>query len=261
MSKRERRFVVRKPIVAANWKMNKTEAEAESYFRRLLELVPDAPDVDLVVFPPATLLYLARLHLGGSAVSWGAQNAYPEPAGAYTGEVSIAQIEDLGAKYVICGHSERRHIFKEDDSLIGRKVRAALERGIVPILCVGELLDERQAGRAWQVVEGQLAAALAGVELTSPEELVVAYEPVWAIGTGVPARPEDAQEMAGRIRNWLRDRFGELGEGVRIQYGGSVKPENARDFLTLPDIDGALVGGASLDPDKFWTIAQAAPAG
>lgn len=258
MSTAERRRKVRTPIVAANWKTHKTVKEAVDYFRRLLELVPARPPVELVIFPPATILWVAQKHLGGSAVAWGAQDAYPEPQGAFTGEISVVQIADLGAKYLICGHSERRHIFQEDDRLVGRKVGAALESGLIPILCVGERLEEREAGRAWQVVEGQLAAALAELELPSPAKLVVAYEPVWAIGTGVPARPEDAQEMAARIRDWLRERFGKAGAQVRIQYGGSVKPENAREFLTLPDIDGALVGGASLDPDKFWAIAQAA---
>ncbi|MBC7098419.1 triose-phosphate isomerase [Candidatus Bipolaricaulota bacterium] len=249
---------MRSPIVAANWKMHKTAGEAVGYFRRLLELVAPQPKVELVIFPPATLLSLAKKHLEGSPIGWGAQNAYPEPQGAFTGEVSVVQVADLGARYLICGHSERRHIFGEDDELIGRKVWAALETGLVPILCVGELLEERQAGRAWEVVERQLSAALEGVELPSPERLVIAYEPVWAIGTGVPARPEDAQGMAARIRKWLEGRFGKPGRAIRIQYGGSVKPDNAREFLGLPDIDGALVGGASLDPDKFWAIAQAA---
>jgi triosephosphate isomerase len=258
LSTEERRTKVRTPIVAANWKMHKTVGEAVAYFRRLLELVPARPPVELVVFPPATLLLVAQKHLEGSGVAWGAQNAHPEPAGAFTGEVSVPQIADLGARYLICGHSERRHIFGEDDEYIGRKVRAALEGGLVPVLCVGETLEEREAGRAWEVVEGQLATALGGVELPSPERLVIAYEPVWAIGTGVPARPEDAQDMAARIREWLSGRFGRPGGEIRIQYGGSVKPENAPEFLTLPDIDGALVGGASLDPDKFWAIAQAA---
>ena len=249
---------VQVPIVAANWKMHKTAKEAVDYFRRLLELVPGRSRVELVVFPPATLLPLAQKHLEGSPIVWGAQNAYPEPAGAFTGEVSVVQVADLGTRYLICGHSERRHIFGEDDVLIGRKVRAAMEAGLVPILCVGEPLEQRQAGRAWEVVERQLSTALADVSLPAPERLVIAYEPVWAIGTGVPARPEDAQGMAAAIRGWLAERFGKAGSSVRIQYGGSVKPENARDFLTLPDIDGALVGGASLDPDKFWAIAQAA---
>jgi triosephosphate isomerase len=249
---------MRIPIVAANWKMHKTVAEAEAYFRKLLALVPKSPGVELVVFPSATALHVAARELEGSPIAWGAQNAHPEPQGAFTGEVSVVQITDLGASYLICGHSERRHIFGEDDAFVAAKVKAALKAGLIPILCVGETLEQREGGQAWTVVERQLSAALSGIELPTPEKLVIAYEPVWAIGTGVPARPQDAQEMAAQIRNWLGDRFGELGKQVRIQYGGSVKPENAQDFLALPDIDGALVGGASLDPEKFWTIAQAA---
>jgi len=249
---------MRIPIVAANWKMHKTVAEAEAYFRKLLALVPESPGVELVVFPSATALHVAARELEESPIAWGAQTAHPEPQGAFTGEVSVVQITDLGASYLICGHSERRHIFGEDDAFVAAKVKAALKAGLIPILCVGETLEQREGGQAWTVVERQLSAALSGIELPSPEKLVIAYEPVWAIGTGVPARPQDAQEMAAQIRNWLGGRFGGLGEQVRIQYGGSVMPENARDFLSLPDIDGALVGGASLDPEKFWTIAQAA---
>jgi len=249
---------MRTPIVAANWKMHKTVTEAEAYFRKLLALVPESPGVELVVFPSATALHVAARELEGSSIAWGAQNAHPEPQGAFTGEVSVVQVTDLGASYLICGHSERRHIFGEDDAFVAAKVKAALKAGLIPILCVGETLEQREGGQAWTVVERQLSAALSGIELPTPEKLVIAYEPVWAIGTGVPARPQDAQEMAAQIRDWLGGRFGEPGEQVRIQYGGSVKPENARDFLSLPDIDGALVGGASLDPEKFWTIAQAA---
>ena len=249
---------MRTPIVAANWKMHKTREEAVAYFRRLLELVPPQRRVELVIFPPATLLFLAQKHLAGTGIAWGGQDAYPEPQGAFTGEVSVAQVADLGASYLICGHSERRRLFGEDDGLVARKVRAALEGGLVPILCVGETLQEREGDRAWEVVQGQLAAALGDLQLPAPERLVIAYEPVWAIGTGVAAQPEDAQEMAARIREWLSQRFPKFGTRIRIQYGGSVKPENARDFLSLPDIDGALVGGASLDPESFWDIARAA---
>lgn len=246
-----------KPIVAANWKMHKIQSEAEAYLRRLLGLVPAEPPVELVVLPSATALHVAARVLSGSSIAWGAQNAYPEPRGAFTGEVSVSQVADLGARYLICGHSERRHLFGEDDAFVAAKVRAAFTFGLRPILCVGETLKEREAGRAWEVVEHQLQAALFDVEPPSPADLVIAYEPVWAIGTGVPARPKDAQEMASRIRGWLEERFGKAGQAVRIQYGGSVKPENAREFLTLPDINGALVGGASLDPDAFWAIAEA----
>ncbi len=246
---------MRTPIVAANWKMHLTVAEAEAYLKRLLKIMDRVDLVELVVFPPLTALHVAARLLAGSGVKFGAQNAHPEKRGAFTGEVAMVQVADLGASYVICGHSERRKLFGETDEFVGAKVRAAWAAGLVPILCVGEALEERQSGRAWGVVERQLHAALS-VPTLGP--VVIAYEPVWAIGTGVPARPEDAQDMAHRIRGWLRERFGPAAEGVRIQYGGSVTPENAKNFLSLPDIDGALVGGASLDPDKFWAIAQAA---
>ncbi len=246
---------MRTPIVAANWKMHLTVAEAEAYLKRLLKIMDRVDLVELVVFPPLTALHVAARLLAGSGVKFGAQNAHPEKQGAFTGEVAMVQVADLGASYVICGHSERRKLFGETDEFVGAKVRAAWAAGLVPILCVGEALEERQSGRAWGVVERQLHAALS-VPTLGP--VVIAYEPVWAIGTGVPARPEDAQDMAHRIRGWLRERFGPAAEGVRIQYGGSVTPENAKNFLSLPDIDGALVGGASLDPDKFWAIAQAA---
>lgn len=242
-------------LVVANWKMHKTLRETEVYLRKLLELVGDEPPVELAVCPPFFALARAREILAESPVGLGAQNGHPKREGAFTGEVSMYQLSDLGVKYVICGHSERRHLFGETDEFVGEKVRAAWEYGLVPILCVGETLEERRAGRAWETVERQLSAALRGDSLGP---LVVAYEPVWAIGTGVPAHPSDVQDMARRIRAWLSDRFGKLANGVRIQYGGSVKPENAREFLGLPEIQGALVGGASLDPESFWRIALAA---
>jgi len=244
-----------KPLVAANWKMHKTLRETEEYLRRLLEIIPPDPPMELAVFPSFTALALARDILKVTPVALGAQNGHPQKEGAFTGEVSMHQLADLGVRYVICGHSERRRLFGETDEFVAEKVRAAWAYGLSPILCVGETLEERKEGRAWEVVERQLSAALGG-GLDGP--LVIAYEPVWAIGTGVPAHPKDAQEMARKIRAWLREHFGEKGQEVRIQYGGSVKPENARDFLGLPEIQGALVGGASLDPESFWRIAQAA---
>ncbi len=247
---------MRTPLLAANWKMHHTVGEAERYLRHLVELLDPTLNLEIVVFPAFTSLHVAARILEGSPVKFGAQNAHPEKKGAFTGEVSMAQVADLGASYVICGHSERRKLFGETDEFVGAKVQAAWSFGLVPILCVGETLEERKGGQAWPVVERQLASALPQGTLGGP--LAIAYEPVWAIGTGFPAHPGDAQDMAVRIRRWLLSRFGPVGEEVRIQYGGSVTPENARDFLTLPDVDGALVGGASLDPDKFWAIAQAA---
>lgn len=247
---------MRKPIVAANWKMHKTLAEAREYCRRFRELVPRDFPVELVIFPPFTALPAVREELSGTPIRWGAQNAHPEPKGAFTGEVSLPMLLEYGVSYVIVGHSERRHIFGETDEFIAKKTRAVLGAGLSPILCVGERLEERRAGKAQEVVEGQLSAALEGIPPDEAQRIVIAYEPVWAIGTGVPAHPEDAQEMAAHIRGWLRARYGELADSIRIQYGGSVKPENAGEFLKLPDIDGALVGGASLDPDSFFAIAK-----
>lgn len=247
---------MRIPIVAANWKMYKTIPEARAYLQRLIERVGQDSGVEVVVFPSFTALPAATEVLVGTPIALGAQNGHPEEAGAFTGEVSVVQVADLGVRYVLCGHSERRKLFGEDNAFVGCKVRAALAHGVAPILCVGEALAERKAGRAWGVVERQLREALASAE--GPDGLVIAYEPVWAIGTGVAARPADAQEMAAQIREWLRDRFGPAAEQVRIQYGGSVKPENAAEFLVLPDVDGALVGGASLDPDAFVAIVRAA---
>jgi len=248
---------VRVPIVAANWKMHKTVSDVRSYLERFADLLPSHSGVEVVVFPSFTALVEARRALAGTAIAVGSQNVHPEPTGAYTGEVSAVQLADLGVRYVLCGHSERRHVFGEDDAFINRKVRAAATHGLVPILCVGETLDERRAGRARAGVERQLERGVAEFG-DDPRGLVIAYEPVWAIGTGVAAQPADAQEMASRIRDWLRGRFGASGGKLRIQYGGSVKPDNAREFLQLPDVDGALVGGASLDPDAFWAIVQAA---
>jgi len=245
---------VRTPIVAANWKMHKTRAEAREYCRRFRELVPRDFPVELVIFPPFTALGAVREELSGTAVRWGAQNVHPEPKGAFTGEISLPMLIEHGVSYVIVGHSERRYIFGESDGFIAKKVRAVLGAGPSPILCVGEKLEERKAGRAKEVVEGQLSAALGGLSAEGVSRVVIAYEPVWAIGTGVPARPEDAQEMAAFIREWLAERFGEVAQGVRIQYGGSVKPVSAPDLMRQPDIDGALVGGASLDPDEFARI-------
>ncbi len=248
---------MRRPIVVANWKMHKTVPEARSYLRRLIELVGRDPGLDVVVLPSFTALPAAAEMLVGTPIALGAQNAHPEASGAFTGEVSVVQLTDLGVRYVVCGHSERRHLFGEDDALIGRKVQAVTAHGQVPILCVGETLDERRAGRAWEVVARQLEAGASELG-DDPRGLVIAYEPVWAIGTGVAAQPADAQAMASQVRGWLRDRFGAKGDEIRVQYGGSVKPDNAREFLSLPDVDGALVGGASLDPGAFAAIAHAA---
>ncbi len=245
-------------VVAANWKMHKTAGEARTYVEKLLELVPSRLEFELIVFPSATALYVVAQVLRGSPIAWGAQNAHWETQGAYTGEISVNQVADLGAAYVLCGHSERRHLFGEDDATVAAKVRSVLAGGLVPVLCVGETLEQRRGGDAWDVVTAQLSAALKDIGPDAADRLVVAYEPVWAIGTGVAAQPEDAQSMAHDIRSWLTELFGSEGAEIPVQYGGSVKPNNADAFLQLPDVDGALVGGASLDPKEFWTIACSA---
>ena len=213
-----------------------------------------AADVDVTVCPPSVWLDAVRERLRGSGVALGAQTVHPAESGAFTGEVSVAMLTDVGARYVIVGHSERRQLFGESDADAAARVAAAQAAGLAPILCVGETLDQRDAGDAEATVLAQLAASLDGVE--SAGDLVVAYEPVWAIGTGRTATPEQAQAMHAAIRSWLTDRFGD--GHVEILYGGSVKPGNAADLFAQPDLDGALVGGASLDAASFGAIVDAA---
>jgi len=236
---------MRKKIVAANWKMNKIAAEARSYVESLLVELGEATDVEVVLIPPFTLLPLCSQMLGESpSVKLGAQNMHPAKSGAFTGEISASMLRDLYARYVVIGHSERRHIFGETDGFICEKVRAAHEASLRPILCVGEKLDERTAGQVEKVIDRQLSAA---------------YEPVWAIGTGHNATPEQAEEVHAHIREVISRLYDTpTAERVRIQYGGSVKPDNAAELMRQPDIDGALVGGASLDPRSFAAIVRAA---
>lgn len=249
---------MRRPLVVANWKMHKVGAEVRAFAEALASSWPFGLDVELAICPPFPYISLLREELSarGLSVGLGAQDAFFEDLGPFTGEVSPLMLSDLGCLYCIVGHSERRSLFGEGDELVGRKLRALLRRGIRPILCVGERLEERRAGRSEEVVLSQLRGALEGVDPSSGGDLVLAYEPVWAIGTGVNASPEQAQEMARLIREELSSLLGPVGEGVRVLYGGSVSPENAAGFASLPDVDGALVGGASLDPGKFLAIAS-----
>ena len=220
----------------------------------------DEVDVDLAVCPPFVYLESVASALKGRPVATGAQNMYFEPKGAFTGEISAAMLKDIGCRYVILGHSERRHVFGEPDELIGAKVKAAIEAGLHPIFCVGETLDERDAGKTLEVVERQVRAGLTSASGDTLTSITIAYEPVWAIGTGRNATPQQAQEIHAEIRRLLGSLYGDdVAQVVRIQYGGSVKPENARDILAQPDVDGALVGGASLKADSFLAIAKAAP--
>jgi triosephosphate isomerase len=245
---------MRRPILAANWKMHKTTAEAHSFAEEFLPLVKDATEVDAVLAPPFTALAPLADALRGSRVALAAQNVNAEGKGAFTGEIAPCMLVELGCKYAIVGHSERRTLYGESSELVARKAEALFAADIVPIVCVGESLEEREAGRTGAVVGAQLRESLARVPAARAAEVVVAYEPIWAIGTGRTATPELAQEVHAEIRGVLRDLFGDAAEEIRIQYGGSVKPDNVAELIAQPDIDGALVGGASLEPASFSAI-------
>jgi triosephosphate isomerase len=246
----------RTPYIAANWKMHKTVAEAASFVDTLLPRIA-ATQNDVVICPPYLALSEVVERSRGSAVRVAAQNMHEESEGAFTGEISAPMLVEVDVDAVILGHSERRQHFNETDEALARKVPAALAVGLEPILCVGESEEARDAGQTEGVLERQLQADLAEVGAGSLGEVVVAYEPIWAIGTGRTATPEQAQEVCAFIRDVLRER-GATADAVRILYGGSVKPANAAELMAQPDIDGALVGGASLDPDDFAAIVAAA---
>ena len=253
--------MTRRPIIAANWKMHKTHLEAIRDVQKLSYLLDadDAERVEVVVCPAFTALRAVQTLIDSDRLRFGlgAQNVHPEERGAFTGEVSPPMLQALRVSYVIVGHSERRALFGETDELVNRKVRAVLGHGMMPILCVGETLEERDLGRTEEKVSGQIRAGLRGVSDDQASGVVVAYEPIWAIGTGRNAEPADAGETIGLIRSTLAELYGkELADGVRVQYGGSVKPGNIRDFMAHPEIDGALVGGASLDPEEFALIVK-----
>jgi triosephosphate isomerase len=245
---------MRTPILAANWKMHKNVGEAVAFVEGFLPLVTDAEGVEVVLAPPFTALDRVGQTLAGSTVKLASQNVNPEAKGAFTGEIAPGMLVDLGCAYAIVGHSERRHIYAEDDALVARKAAALLAEDIRPIVCVGETLDQREADRTFDVIGGQIEGSLAEVDDARAEEVVVAYEPVWAIGTGRTATPELAQDVHAFIRERLAKRFGERASQIRIQYGGSVKPDNVYELMAQPDIDGALVGGASLEPESFSKI-------
>ncbi len=254
--------MTRRCLIAGNWKMNKTPEETEAFIEAFLPRFLDAPGVEVLLIPPYTSLESAGRRLSGTPIELGAQDVYHQASGAYTGAISAAMIAECGCRYVVVGHSERRHVFGDDDDAVRRKLRAALGGGLRPILCVGETLDERRAGEAEAVLSSQLSAALEGIETDAMDRIVIAYEPVWAIGTGETATPEQAQESIAGIRAWLAGRFDEPTAGrVRILYGGSVKPGNAAALVGLPDVDGALVGGASLDPEAFAAIVEGGRSG
>ena len=250
---------MRKKFIAGNWKMNTTRAEGLALAAAVAKGVGTATDVEVAVCPPSVYLAAVGEAIAGSAVGLGAQNCYHEFKGAFTGEVSPAMLVDVGCRYAILGHSERRAIFQESSSDVNRKVLAALAAGLTPIVCVGETLAERQAERTTAVVREQIEGSLANLTADQVVQLVIAYEPVWAIGTGVVATPEQAEAVHADLRKLLETRYTTaVASSVRIQYGGSVNAENAATLLSQPNIDGALVGGASLKADGFLAIIAAA---
>jgi len=252
----------RRPLIAGNWKMYKTIPEALSFVEELKQAAAGFKDVEVAVCPPFTALAPVAEALRGTEIAAGAQDVHWEERGAFTGEISPAMLKDIGCRYVIIGHSERRQYFGETSELVNRKIKAVLPHGLVPVMCVGERLAEREAGVTRQVVHDQTVAGLAGLTPEQVAGLVIAYEPVWAIGTGKTASEEDAQQVIGYIRALVRDLYGSEAAGrVRIQYGGSVKPGNTAGLMAMPDIDGALVGGASLEVDSFLGIIKAAAGG
>jgi triosephosphate isomerase len=250
---------MRRKLIAGNWKMNMDRAGGIALAKGVAERAGEVPNVDLVVCPPSVYILPIAEAVKGTKLAIGGQNMYHEPSGAFTGETSAAMLLDVGAKYVILGHSERRHIFKETDAEVNKKTLAALAAGLVPIVCVGELLEEREAGKTAQVIATQFNGSLAGVTPEQIERTVLAYEPVWAIGTGKVASPQQAEEVHADLRSLLAKRYNEtVAAKVRILYGGSVKASNAGELLGQPNIDGALVGGASLKVDDFLCIAKGA---
>ena len=246
----------RRPVLAANWKMYKTVAETRDFLKVFLPLVNNLTEREIVIAPPFTVLSAAgEIIKKSELVSLAAQNMYFEQKGGFTGEISSIMLKEFGVKWVILGHSERRHIFGEKNSLISLKVKSALENDLLPILCIGEKLEEREAGLMHEILDKQLSAGFSEVGNQEADKVVVAYEPVWAIGTGKTATPDQAQDAHINIRSWLTDRFDfGIAEQIRILYGGSVKPANVDDLMSQPDIDGALVGGAALDGESFGRI-------
>lgn len=244
-----------RPLVAGNWKMNITPSEAGVFVGKCLNMLLDIERAQVIFCPPFTALERVKNALQGAAHGLGAQNCHWESKGAFTGEISLAMLIDIGVQYVIAGHSERRHVFHEPDSWIHRKLNAILEAGLTAILCIGETLEERNAGKTEQVIRTQLNQGLNNISDISG--IIIAYEPVWAIGTGVTATPAQAGEAHAIIRRTIRSSFGpKATDSMRILYGGSVKPSNAEELIETPGVDGFLIGGASLDPNDFSDIAH-----
>ncbi|WP_150285041.1 triose-phosphate isomerase [Rummeliibacillus sp. TYF-LIM-RU47] len=249
---------MRKPIIAGNWKMYKTLSQAVEFVQEVKTSIPESTKVDAVICAPALFLPSLVKEAEGSALEIGAQTMHFENEGAFTGEISPAQLEDLKVNYVILGHSERREYNNETDESVNKKVHAAFEHGMTPIICVGETLDDREKSHTMVKVSSQVGAALKGLTKNQVAKTVIAYEPIWAIGTGKTATSEDANTVCEGIRKTVADIAGEeAAEAVRIQYGGSVKPANIKELLSMEHIDGALVGGASLEPDSYVQLLEA----
>jgi len=248
----------RRPIIVGNWKLNKTISEAVALVTQLKNQLASVREVEIGVAPVFTALPSVIKRLDDSAIGVAAQNCHFEERGAFTGEVSPSLLADVGCRYVILGHSERRQYFGETDDGVARKIRAVLAAGLTPIVCIGESEAERDEGQTFARIDTQLSGALGALQAEDVSRLVLAYEPVWAIGTGRTATPGQAQEVHQHIRAWLNQRFADVAQEVRIQYGGSVKPSNAENLMSQPDIDGGLIGGASLNADDFVAIVKAA---
>jgi triosephosphate isomerase len=245
---------MRRPLVAANWKMNKTIGETEDFIHSFTPTVKGVSGVDIVIAPPFSSLYTAAGLLKTTGIKLAAQDVFYEEKGAFTGEISAVMLLSAGCSFVIIGHSERRQYFSETDEIVNKKVKTALKSGLEVILCIGESLEERESNRTFKVIEKQLAGSLKEI---SPDRVTIAYEPIWAIGTGKTATPEQANEVHKFIRELLR-KYGDVSDRIRILYGGSVTPENIASLISETDIDGALVGGASLKPDSFAKIVKGA---
>ncbi len=253
---------MRRYFIAGNWKMNLNRADSVSLAGEIGKVLLDLPAVDVAICPPAVYLEAVGNTLAGndSPVALGAQDMYPHDSGAYTGELSGAMLQDIGCRYVILGHSERRHILGEDNQLVNEKLHAAFRHDLLPIVCVGETITDRRSGQTGEVIQAQFEGSLAGLTAEQMAITTIAYEPVWAIGTGEVATPEQAQQVHADLRSMLEKSYNsEVASLVRIQYGGSVKPDNAAQLLSQPDIDGALVGGASLSAESFIGIIQQVP--
>lgn len=248
--------MVRKAVIAGNWKMNKTVSEAVELISDIKSLIADVIDVEIVVAPPFLAIYRVAQEAKGFNIHVSAQDLFWEEEGAYTGAVSPKMLSDVGCEYVIIGHSERRQYFGETDETVNKKIQSSLQHGLIPIFCVGETLQHREAGETFSIIEAQVRRGLSGLSPSDMEDVIIAYEPVWAIGTGRTATGEQAEEIHSFIRKLLKEIYKDTADSIRILYGGSVKPDNIDGLMAKPNIDGALVGGASLKADDFARIVK-----